>query len=217
MTECHDMFALHQSELTFPRCPAPMWSAHASNESPVARAAAVRTPTGRRPAPQAGTGMKAPYRSTPTKPVGRPYLAPTASHNQSTGRSRSQLGRSHTASRRSTHYVPIQRPTKITARRRGGDGIFITRLPVGLWHKLGTQSAKRKRGEGTDIPRLVSDRRGRRRDIGVTVACSLAADDYIVCSFDSRSSRLRRRPQPPVGRRYDGSPVRQRWNGGTHL
>jgi hypothetical protein len=178
-------------------------------------AAAVRTPTERRRALRTGTDAKALHRSAPTKPVGHPHLAPTASHNQSTGRSQSQLRHPHTASRHSTHHVPIQRPTKTTARRRDEDGIFITRLPVGLWHKLGKQSAKRKRGEGTDIPRPVSDRRGRRMPSGLTVACSLAADDHIVCSFDSRGSRLRGRAQPPVGRRHDGSPVRQRWNGGT--
>jgi hypothetical protein len=197
-------------------CPARTRSAHASNESAVARAAAVRTPTERRRALRTGTDAKAPHRSTPTKPVGRPHLAPTASHNQFTGWSQSQIGRSHTASRHSTHHVPIQRSTKTTAHRHDEDGIFITRLPVGTWHRLGTQSAGRKRGEGTDIPRPVSDRRGRRMPSGLTVACSLAADDHIVCSFDSRSSRLRRRPQTPVGRRYDGSPVRQRWNGGAH-
>jgi hypothetical protein len=193
-----------------------MRGAHASNESAVARAAAAgRTPTERRRALRTGTDAKAPHRSTPTKPVGRPHRAPTASHNQSAGRSQSQLGRLHTASRHSTLHVPIQRPTKTTARRRDEDGIFITRLPVGLWHKLGTQSAKRKRVGECQFLRPALDTRGRRFPYRLTVACSLTADDHIVCSFDSRSSRLRRRPQTPVGRRYDGSPVRQRWNGGT--
>ena len=95
------------------------------------------------------------------------------------------------------------------------DAIFITRLPVGLWHKLGKQSAKRKRGEELVLPRPALDRRGRRSRIGLTVACSLTADDHIVCSFASHGYRLCRRPQAPVGCRYDGSTDRQRWNVGT--
>jgi hypothetical protein len=193
-----------------------MRSIHASNESAVAGAAAVRTPPEGHRALRTGPDTKALHGSTPTKPVGCPHLAPAASHNQSTERSHSHLGRPHTVSRRSTHHVPTRYPTKTTARRRDEDGIFITCLPVGLWHKLGTQSAKRKRGGECQFLRPVSDRRGRRIPSGLTVACSLAADDYIACPFSSRSSRLRRRPQTPVGRRYDGSTGRQRWNGGSH-
>ena len=113
----------------------------------------------------------------------------------------------------SAEHLP--KPTNRDAIRVREDDIFITRLPVGLWHKLGNQSAKRKRGEESHFLRPALDRRGRRWQIGLTVACSLTADDHIVCSFTSRGSRLRRRPQTPVGRRYDGSTVRQRWNGGT--
>lgn len=107
------------------------------------------------------------------------------------------------------------KPTDGDVNREGKDDIFITRLPVGLWHKLGNQSAKRKRGEKLTFPRPALDRRGRRVPTGLTVTCSLTADDHIVCSFASHGSRLRRWPQTPVGRRYDGSAVRQRWNVGT--
>ena len=109
----------------------------------------------------------------------------------------------------------LPKPTNRDAIRVREDDIFITRLPVGLWHKLGKQSAKRKRGEESHFLRPALDRRGRRSRIGLTVTCSLTADDHIVCSFASYGYRLRRRPQAPVGRRYDGSTDRQRWNVGT--
>ena len=113
----------------------------------------------------------------------------------------------------SAEHLP--KPTHRDAIRVREDDIFITRLPVGLWHKLGNQSAKRKRGEESHFLRPALDRRGRRFPYRLTVTCSLTADDHIVCSFVSRGSGLRRRLQTSVGRRYDGSTVRQRWNGGT--
>lgn len=199
-------------------CLARTRSAHASNEASMDRTPSdVRTLTGEILALRAGKGVKASQKSAPTKPVSRPHIASAASHNRSTEWPHSQLGRPHTASRHSAHHVPTRDATKTTVRQRDEDGIFIMCLPVGVWHKLGTQSAVRERAEEYQFLRPVVNRRGRRCQVGLTVACSLAPDDHIVCSFGSRGSRLRRASQTLAGRRYDGSTVRQRWNGGTHL
>ncbi|EMA56278.1 hypothetical protein C451_03169 [Halococcus thailandensis JCM 13552] len=145
----------------------------------------------------------------PTSAVGEPH------HERETVPALGRYCDEHDVFLVASYSECLAKPTDGDVNQESEDDIFITRLPVGLWHKLGNQSAKRKRGEEYQFLRPALDRRGRRSPIGLTVACSLTADDHIVCSFVSRGSRLRRSPQTPVGRRYDGSTVRQRWNVGT--
>jgi len=116
----------------------------------------------------------------------------------------------------------MKRPQKAQGRdRRLKDeltegGIFITYLCVGLWQKLGKQSATRERGRGRGcgelhFPAATTELAcGRHRCPAwhqLSAARSLVADDQIVCLSCSRGYRLRIEGQTNVGRRYDGFPT----------
>ena len=108
-------------------------------------------------------------------------------------------------------------------------GIFITYLCVGLWQKLGKQSATRERGGRREyqFPATAATRERGRGELDfpaattelvcgrhrcpawhqLSAARSLVADDQIVCLSCSRGYRLRIEGQTDAGRRYGGFPT----------